>query len=214
MSKISFVYFDVGGVALKDLSDTPKWQAILREIGLGKFDQDDVEEIYKSHDDDICTGKMHLDELIPLYEARFGIKVDKQYSLLRATIDNFEQNPSIWPLVKQCQSVCKIGLLTDMWTDMFPELVRRDLLPPVVWDLIIDSTVEGVRKPYSEIYEIAQSRANVPASEILFIDNREKNLVPALALGWQTFFYDSKNYDQANTTLAKFLTSVSHATIK
>ena len=205
MSKISFVYFDVGGVALKDLSDTSKWQEILNSIGLGKFDPEEVENIYKTHDDAICTGKIHLDELIPLYTKKFGIKIDTGYSLLKQTIDNFEQNKLIWPIVKKCQEKYKIGLLTDMWTEMFQELQKRELLPPFTWDVIVDSTIVGMRKPNSEIYLLAQSIADVPAAEILFIDNREKNLVPARKLGWQTFLYDSKDYAKSSSDLARFL---------
>jgi len=205
MPKLSFVYFDVGGVALKDLSDTPKWDQILAELGLNKFDPDQVESIYKSHDDSICTGKFDLDQLLPLYQQQFGIVVPQEYSLLTTTIDNFAPNNGIWPIIEHCQKKAKIGLLTDMWPRMFPELVKRQLLPPYTWDAIIDSSIEGVRKPMPEIYEIAQSRAGVPAAEILFIDNREKNLVIPRTMGWQTFLYDSSNYDQANQEFATFI---------
>lgn len=205
MSKISFVYFDVGGVALKDLSDTPKWQEILDSIGLGQFDPEKVEAIYKAHDNEICTGKMHIDDILPIYQKEFGINFDPEYSLQKAVIDSFATNPLIWPLIKQCQSVYKIGLLTDMWTDMYRELEKRKLIPDFNWDVVIDSSIEGLRKPYPEIYQLAQQKAAVPPGEILFIDNREKNLVPARQLGWQTYLYDSSNYEKSSRELAEFL---------
>lgn len=205
MTKISFIYFDVGGVVLKDLSDTPKWQEILNSIGLGKFDPGKVEGIYKSHDDAICTGKMHIDDLLPIYKSEFGVKVPPKYSLQTAVIDNFEANPLIWPIIKQCETTCKIGLLTDMWTDMYPELEKRKLIPEFNWDVIIDSSIERLRKPYPEIYQLAEQKTNVSSGEILFIDNRQKNLNIPGTLGWQTYFYDSRNYEKSSQDLSAFL---------
>lgn len=33
MSKISFVYFDVGGVMIQDFSDSPKWEGMMDVMG-------------------------------------------------------------------------------------------------------------------------------------------------------------------------------------
>jgi len=90
---------------------------------------------------------------------------------------------------------------------MMDEAMAKKLFPPVIWDSIIDSTKVGCRKPMPEIYDIAEQKAGVAASEILFIDNREKNLVPARARGWQTYLYDSKDYNTSNQKLADFLAS-------
>ncbi len=205
MTKISFVYFDVGGVVLKDLSDTDKWEQILAKLGLDHFDKEEVEDIYRAHDNDICVGNMHVDELLPFYSEHFDITIPANYSLQKEVIDNFDTNPPIWPIIEACQQKYRIGILSDQWPDMFPELVNRRLLPPFNWNPIILSTIEKIRKPMPEIYQLAQQKAGVPPQEILFIDNREKNLAPARDLGWQTFLYDSSNYDQASADLAKFL---------
>jgi FMN phosphatase YigB (HAD superfamily) len=56
-----------------------------------------------------------------------------------------------------------------------------------------------------EIYQIAQEKAGVPAKEILFVDNRQKNIDGAKKVGWQTFFYDSKDYNKSSHDLGNFL---------
>lgn len=120
-------------------------------------------------------------------------------------IDHFQSNPGILSIVTKLHQISKIGLLTAIYPQMLNEIFRRQLIPQSIWDVVIDSSVEHLTKPMPEIYDLAQSRAGVPAEEILFIDNREKNLVIPRKLGWQTFLYDSSNYDQANKDLSVFL---------
>lgn len=92
-----------------------------------------------------------------------------------------------------------------MYKGMRTYMLERGLFPNISWDVILDSSELGLKKPMPEIYQLATTRSGAAPSEILFIDNREKNLVPARQLGWQTFLYDSSNYDQSNAKLATFL---------
>lgn len=202
---ISFVYFDVGGVALKDFSDSPKWDVMLAEMGLDKFDRILVDEIYDSREDEVATGKMHIDSILPFYISEFGLSIDPSFSMQKYFIDHFDQNLELWPIIKELKKTTRIGLLTDIYPGMLDEIFTRDLLAPVTWDVLIDSSVEGVRKPSVEIYELATKRAGVPPEEIFFIDNRQKNIVGAQKAGWQTFLYDSKNYEKSSRDLARFL---------
>jgi len=207
MSKISFVYFDVGGVAIRDFSDSPKWDNMLKDMGLDSFDRTKVDEIYDSREDDVCLGKMHIDSILPHYIQEFKIPIDPKFSMQKYFVDHFEQNIGIWPIVKKLNENTKIGLLTDMYPGMLEAIFAQNLLPEVSWNQIIDSSVEGVRKPMKEIYELAAKRAGVDPEEILFIDNRQKNVNGAISNSWQGFFYDSSDYDQANLELADFLRS-------
>ena len=47
----------------------------------------------------------------------------------------------------------------------------------------------GVRKPSRAIFDRALNIAQAAASDVLFVDDREQNLVPARALGFQTHRY-------------------------
>lgn len=208
MPKISFVYFDVGGVAIQDFSDSPKWDTMMQVMGLDRFDRKTIDEIYNAYEDEICLGKRHVDTLIPLYREKFNPTIPTDFSMQTYFIDHFDPNRGLWPLVAHLKEKISVGLLTDQYPGMLAETRRRGLLPPVDWDIVVDSSVEHVRKPMPEIYALAEEKAGVPGAEILFIDNREKNLVPARARGWQTFFYDSKDYEQANRDLATFVHSL------
>jgi putative hydrolase of the HAD superfamily len=55
-----------------------------------------------------------------------------------------------------------------------------------LFDLVVESSVEGVRKPNPEIYKIACDRLGVHCSQAIFLDDLGINLKPAKALGMQT----------------------------
>ena len=55
-----------------------------------------------------------------------------------------------------------------------------------MFDLVVESSVEGVRKPNPRIYRIACDRLSVDCTEAIFLDDLGINLKPAKALGMQT----------------------------
>ena len=206
MTKISFVYFDVGGVLVQDFSDSPKWQNMMKEMGIPTSRYREFDEYYHQLDTEFCLGK-HEDTALPAFIKKFSLTLPPNFSMRKYFIDHFFANSkTIWPLVVKLKTTHKIGLLTDMYLGMLDDIFSRKLIPPKsTWDVIIDSTEVRSRKPMPEIYQIAAERAGVPAGEILFIDNREKNLAPAAKLGWQTFLYHSSDYEQSTHDLATYL---------
>ena len=64
----------------------------------------------------------------------------------------------------------------------------RELQP--LFDEIVQSAEEGLRKPDPAIYELAISRLGVPASACIFVDDIGRNLKPAQALGMRTIKCD------------------------
>jgi putative hydrolase of the HAD superfamily len=120
-------------------------------------------------------------------------------------VSRFELNENIWPVIKNIKNKYKIGLLTNMYPGMLDSIKTRKLLPDIVWDIEIDSSVVGLQKPDPQIYKLAQERAGVDASEILFVENSLGNIEAAQALGWQTFLYDSGDYEKSSRDLSKVL---------
>jgi FMN phosphatase YigB (HAD superfamily) len=204
MSKISFVYFDVGGVAIQDFSDSPKWDSMMDVMGIPVDLRAEFDELYHTYDTEICLGK-HEDTLLPEIASRFNLSLPEGFSMRQYFLDHFDPNHSLWSIVAKLKETTKIGLLTDQYPGMLTQITKLHLLPPVTWDVVIDSTQVGFRKPSPEIYHMAQDKAGVPPQEILFIDNREKNLVPARDLGWQTYFYDSRDYKKSSRDLLQFM---------
>jgi putative hydrolase of the HAD superfamily len=55
-----------------------------------------------------------------------------------------------------------------------------------LFDLVVESSVEGVRKPNPEIYTRTCKRLGVACSDAIFLDDLGINLKPAKALGMRT----------------------------
>ena len=55
-----------------------------------------------------------------------------------------------------------------------------------LFDVIVESSVEGVRKPQPRIYQIACERLGVAPQRTVFLDDLGINLKPARAMGMTT----------------------------
>ena len=80
-------------------------------------------------------------------------------------------------------SPLRMGLLTNSVREFRPELEAAVDL--VLFDAVVDSSIEGTRKPEPEIYCRATERVGVEPERILYLDDFDHNLGPARDLGWQ-----------------------------
>jgi HAD superfamily hydrolase (TIGR01509 family) len=207
MHKISFVYFDVGGVAIKDFSDTSKWDKMIdNQLGIPPKHRNDFNSFYDSIEPEICTGNIHVDSLLPKIIKEFHATVDPSFSLQKYFVEHFSKNISIIEVMQSLvKRDIKIGLLTDQYPGLLDAIFEKGLLDKSIFDVIIDSSIEKVHKPDKAIYILAATKAKNNPENILFIDNTKANIDAASTLGWQTFLYDSSDYDQANKDLAEFI---------
>ncbi len=72
------------------------------------------------------------------------------------------------------------------WRDGWRAMIDVDGL----FDVVVDSSEVGMRKPEPEIYELTRAKLGLPHTAIFFLDDLGVNLKSARALGWQTLRYD------------------------
>ncbi len=65
--------------------------------------------------------------------------------------------------------------------------------------------MEGITKPNSKIFKIAEKRSGFKGNDILFIDNSQKNIEAAMVHGWQVFLYDSAHPKEESRRLLDLL---------
>lgn len=202
---IKFVYFDVGGVLLKDFTGTGKWIELQKELGIRPEQEKEFIEFYDKFEPEVCLGR-EVDTLLPIIEKKFSVTVPAEYSLLKdGFVKRFEKNESIWPVVDKIREKYKTGLLTNMYPGMLEAIKANGLLPPVDWGVIVDSSIDKVIKPDNVIFDLAQKRTGVSGAEILFVDNGAKHVDAASDFGWQTFLYDSLNYVYSTQKLSELI---------
>jgi len=200
--KISFVYFDLGGVVELDFSGTNKWAKLKKELGITADKDNEFEDFWDKYEAEVCIGR-NVETLIPLIKKKFGSKFPDKYSfLIDGFVNRFEINKSIWSVIDKIHQRCRVGLLTNMYPHMFEAIKNRSLLPNVTWDVIIDSSVVGIKKPDPRIFELSEQRAGVKGKEILFVENDPRNIRAAKDFGWQTFLYDSTHPKDSSNKLS------------
>lgn len=78
----------------------------------------------------------------------------------------------------------KTAALTNNWAD---DPASRRTSPVTDWfDVVVESAVEGVRKPDPRIYELVCARLDVSPPATVFLDDLGANLKPARELGMTT----------------------------
>ncbi len=205
---ISFVYFDVGGVVVSDFNGTNKWIKMKRDIGITAEKDKEFDRFYDKYEKEVHVGR-DVDTLIPLMRERFRLDFPNGYSLLTDFIDRFEQNKSIWPVIDKIKQDCRIGLLTNMYPRMLSLMVKKRMMPPTSWDIIIDSSIEGCQKPDLTIYKLGEQKINVVKKDnILFIDNTIENVNAAKDFGWKTFLYNSADHKKSCSDLLDYYNKI------
>ena len=204
MQQIKFIYFDVGGVLIKDFSGNNKWEEMKRDLGVTYETNSAFEAAWDTIDEKVCID-FDVDGLIDAIRTIPGIKIPENYSMLDDFVNRFDFSPSIWPLVEQASKSFRMGLLTNMYPRMLDKIIQRRLIQKEYFDVIIDSCVVGLKKPQLEIFAIAQKAVNIKPSEILFIDNVAKNVDSAKSLGWQTLLFDPQDVNNSIQRLSTLL---------
>lgn len=132
-------------------------------------------------------GKIGLEEFAVAFEAEaaaMGHRVDGM-----AVLNSLggELVPSMAEAVRRCSERLKTGLLTNNYAPMESSERSAELAEVLGWfDMVIESSVVGVRKPDPAFYAMACEELGVEPSACVFLDDLGVNLKPARAMGMTT----------------------------
>lgn len=189
--RIEAVIFDFGGVFIE--SPYPLLEAMGAELGAGPGQM--TESVFGSlaEDGDHPYHRLERGE-IPLQQARDEI-LHRGRALYNLEVDIFElfnRMPSgvHQQLVDRVKGLKREGYPTAMITNNIREFAGswRSLLPVgELFDLVVDSSQEGMRKPNPDIFRLTLERLGGLAPErTVFLDDCEDNVKAANSLGMQT----------------------------
>jgi putative hydrolase of the HAD superfamily len=92
-------------------------------------------------------------------------------------------------MVRAIGRIREAGLLTAALTNNWPSSDGNRMLGAegtITFDAVVESALEGLRKPEPRIYELVLERLGVDATEAVFLDDLGINLKPARAMGMTT----------------------------
>ncbi len=184
---VEAVLFDFGGVILS--SPFEAFAEYEAEIGLPP---DTIRKINSTNPDTNAWAKFERREVDPQEFARLfeeealllGHELDAQRILegLHGTV-----RPAMVDALSNCASKFKTAMLTNNITPMREQDLDEEIKKVVeIFDILVESSIEGCRKPEERFYEIACERLAVNPESCVFLDDLGINLKPARAMGMKT----------------------------
>jgi putative hydrolase of the HAD superfamily len=179
---VTHVFFDIGGVLGTNGWDREQRAAVARHFGL------DVTELEELHGETVAMleqGRMSLDEYLrctvfyrprPFDPAEFKACMLAQSTPFPETID-------------LARALARSGRYRLMTINNESDELNRHRLEKFglrdIFTAFFSSCWLGLLKPASRIYEVALAMSQAEPEASVFIDDRERNLEPARALGMQ-----------------------------
>jgi epoxide hydrolase-like predicted phosphatase len=181
------VVFDLGGVVFPSPLDV--FRVYEREHGLPHRFISEVVLADPEHGawGRLERGELTLEEFCDAFDAEcaaHGETVDSR-DLMRAVGAGLEPREAMVAAIDAIRGHgLKTAALTNNWSD---EAGRREASPTAGWfDVVVESAVEGLRKPDPRIYRLVCERLAVPPTAAVFLDDLGANLKPARELGMMT----------------------------
>lgn len=182
---VQAVLFDFGGV----ISSSP-FEAFARYEEAHGIPVGTIRSINSDNPDDNAWAKFERSEvdqagfaeLFEVEAAKRGITINAIdiFSLLEGEI-----RPEMLTAIERCGAKLKVACLTNNVTP------QADIVGPAaevlaMFEVVVESSVVGIRKPEPRFYEIACEMLDVSPNECVFLDDLGINLKPARAMGMQT----------------------------
>ena len=184
---IEAVLFDFGGVILS--SPFEAFAEYENEIGLPP---DTIRKINATNPDTNAWAQFERREVNP---EEFVLLFEKEALALGHELDaqrileglHGSLRPAMVEALSKCSSEFKTAMLTNNITPMGEQDLDEEVEKVVeMFDLLVESSIEGCRKPEEKFYEIACERLNVKPENCVFLDDLGINLKPARDMGMST----------------------------
>lgn len=188
---VSSVVFDFGGVLITPITtlidEIAKWHGVsmvhMLDVLMGPraFSTPD-HPWHRCERGEIPMTSMQYD--VEPYAERAGVKLrgDEYERLLRGDFEMHDE------MIDRISALRADGYTIGLLTNSFKEF--RDIIESridfALFDVVVDSSEVGCRKPEPEIYELATQRLGGDASSIVYIDDFLANVEGADRAGWST----------------------------
>jgi len=183
MQKIKVLLFDLGGVLVDWDGTTP-----LVEMTGGRLNREAARQFWLTspwvgrHD----TGACNVQEFAvgARQELHLDIEQEAFISAYRSWVKGVY--PGVHALLERLSQHYQLATLTNNNAEHF-DRITHDLDLGHYFSQVFASHLLGMKKPDPEIYRYVTESLDVKPEQIAFFDDNPECLVPAHAIGWQTF---------------------------
>ncbi|HKI99859.1 MAG TPA: HAD family phosphatase [bacterium] len=194
--KVRAVVFDLGGVFLE--GGPSNVRAFGARIGLAPEAWDAIRhELFVEGDawDRVERGESTLDQFAQVLQARvraagteIGLREARDFMGSPGDRAAMPVRPAVVAACRALRERMPTALLTNNIAE-WRESWRRRMDVDSLFDVVVDSSEAGVRKPDEGIYRLVEQGLGLSGEALLFVDDLGVNLKTARRLGWQTLKY-------------------------
>jgi len=176
---IKAIVFDFFGVVCPDL--------LWSWLGKTYKDLESQRDFFQNLTNQLDRGRMD--------EATFVQKIAEKTGFASETIlpqihKEFGLDEELLELIAQLKNKYKIGLMSNARAGILRKMLEEHNLYKYFDEVVISSEI-GFIKPEKEFFEEALKKLNLHKEEIIFVDDRERNILAAESLGIKSFVYTS-----------------------
>ncbi len=135
-----------------------------------------------SSDHNPQLGQISWDDHLANISKKLEISPEEGEDFMELFFAGDQLNMELVDAIRMYKQDYKIGILSNAMTNL-EDLMKNDWKIINLFDAVINSSVEGVMKPDSRIYEIALEKLGVLPEEAVFIDDMPVNIDAANELG-------------------------------
>jgi epoxide hydrolase-like predicted phosphatase len=184
---INAFLFDCGGVMLRDM-DASIYQRWEQRLGLSAGE---LESRLWQGDiwDQVAVGRITEGQFWQRSATRLGLTDPAHIDALRDDLwDSWTVDAQVLGLVDRLRQRYRVAMLSNA-TDALEDLLTERYGIADRFDPILNSARLGLVKPDRAIYEAALARLELPAHEIVFVDDHAENVAAAAALGFHVIWF-------------------------
>jgi putative hydrolase of the HAD superfamily len=194
------IIFDFGGV-FTNSAETVAWlESYDQRLGLeaGTI----MASLYSGEDwEQVSTGKIPLEEYWSRTGQQFEARLPADFARLKSGLFLVERiDERTVALAHDLRRAYPMALCSNALLDLKQVLDQRPDIREL-FDVIVISVVEGLRKPDPAIFRLTAERMYLPPEACLLIDDKQRNISAAAAVGMPGIVFESAN--QAREEIAR-----------
>ena len=193
---IKAVLFDYGGVL------TPGgFDGAIKKLFAGIYGVGESEIEFGSMVHDLMDGSLSTEKFFDRMNAKYpGKQKATGDMLIERSPESLARAQPVHDLAKRLRDA---GIRTGIFSNVAEFLARPHfkLGDYDAFDPVLLSYRDKMAKPDIGYYKFALKTLDLPADEVLFIDDKERNLIPARKLGMHTLKFENPN-QAVNDTIA------------
>jgi len=150
----------------------------------------------------------HVDDekLINDIKAKLKLTNTDINSAIRLIPEKYERFEKLWKILPKLKKRYKLAIINN--GNAIASKYWKEKFGFEIFDLFINSTKVGTKKPDLKIYLLACKRLDVGPKECLFMDDRLENIEAANKLGMKTFWWNLER--NKNDLLKTFIKHYGH----